>query len=93
MNQRDPGRLPSQVIPNPKGNIKSAQAITLQSGRELGETDKEVEVDQEPKEKENAPRPATEISPKVSLKKKIMKEKDKTKWFKKISIHHKGQPH
>ncbi|KAL5854940.1 hypothetical protein ACOSQ4_004742 [Xanthoceras sorbifolium] len=73
----DSGRLPSQVIPNPKGNVESAQAITNRSGKELGDGEKEIEVEKEPKEKEDAPQPAAEISPKVSPRKKTLKEKDK----------------
>ncbi|KAM2498829.1 hypothetical protein PS1_041051 [Malus domestica] len=33
---RDPGQLPSSTIPNPKGGFKSAKAITLRSGKEVG---------------------------------------------------------
>ncbi|KAL5798557.1 hypothetical protein ACOSQ2_003377 [Xanthoceras sorbifolium] len=61
----------NQYNPPPK------QAITLQSGKELGEVEKEVEVEKEFKEKEDAPQPKTEISQKVSPRKKILKEKDK----------------
>ncbi|CAN6679376.1 unnamed protein product [Malus baccata var. baccata] len=33
---RDPGQLPSSTIPNPKGGFKSAKAILLRSGKEIG---------------------------------------------------------
>ncbi|CAN6685873.1 unnamed protein product [Malus baccata var. baccata] len=33
---RDPGQLPSSTIPNPKGGFKSAKAILLRSGKEVG---------------------------------------------------------
>ncbi|CAN6704237.1 unnamed protein product [Malus baccata var. baccata] len=33
---RDPGQLPSSIIPNLKGGFESAKAITLRSGKEVG---------------------------------------------------------
>ncbi|KAM2432113.1 hypothetical protein ACFX1W_019361 [Malus domestica] len=33
---RDPGQLPSSTIPNPKGGFKTAKAILLRSGKEIG---------------------------------------------------------
>ncbi|CAN6542471.1 unnamed protein product [Malus baccata var. baccata] len=33
---RDPGQLPSSTIPNPNGGFKSAKAILLRSGKEIG---------------------------------------------------------
>ncbi|CAM8957012.1 unnamed protein product [Rhodiola kirilowii] len=36
--KRDPGKLPSQTIPNPKGNVN---AVTLRSGKELKNSEKE----------------------------------------------------
>ncbi|CAM8944415.1 unnamed protein product [Rhodiola kirilowii] len=38
--KNDPGRLPSQTIPNPRGNVN---AVTLRSGKELGASDTEPE--------------------------------------------------
>ncbi|CAM8962928.1 unnamed protein product [Rhodiola kirilowii] len=38
--KNDPGRLPSQTIPNPKGNVN---AVTLRSGKELKDSKKEAE--------------------------------------------------
>ncbi|CAL2259848.1 unnamed protein product [Prunus armeniaca] len=39
--QREPGKFPSQVIPNPNGGHETAKAITLQSGKEVEKVDNE----------------------------------------------------
>ncbi|KAK1581903.1 hypothetical protein Q3G72_010098 [Acer saccharum] len=49
LSQRDQGRLPSQVIPNLKGNMESCKTITLQNGKKLR---KEEEKKSEAKEEE-----------------------------------------
>ncbi|KAK0572206.1 hypothetical protein LWI29_027842 [Acer saccharum] len=41
LNQRDQGRLPSQVIQNPRGNMESCKEITLQSGEEFANGEEE----------------------------------------------------
>ncbi|KAK3228816.1 hypothetical protein Dsin_000697 [Dipteronia sinensis] len=51
LSQRDQGRLPSQVIQNSKGNQESTKAITLRSGKEVGQGKEEMDVDMEAKEK------------------------------------------
>ncbi|CAM8965594.1 unnamed protein product [Rhodiola kirilowii] len=40
--KNDPGRLPSQTIPNPRGNVN---AVTLRSGKDLNEATKEPASD------------------------------------------------
>ena len=41
LSQRDQGRLPSQVIQNPRGNMESCKENTLQSGKEFGNQEEE----------------------------------------------------
>ncbi|CAL2240576.1 unnamed protein product [Prunus armeniaca] len=41
LSQREPGKFPSQVIPNPNGGHETAKAITLRSGKEVANVDKE----------------------------------------------------
>ncbi|CAL2238604.1 unnamed protein product [Prunus armeniaca] len=41
LSQREPGKFPSQVIPNPNGGHQTAKAITLRSGKEVANVDKE----------------------------------------------------
>ncbi|CAL2266116.1 unnamed protein product [Prunus armeniaca] len=41
LSQREPGQFPSQVIPNPNGGHETAKAITLRSGKEVPNVDKE----------------------------------------------------
>ena len=40
------------MIQNPRGNHESAKAITLRSGKEVGQGKEEMEVDMEAKDKE-----------------------------------------
>ncbi|CAL2257843.1 unnamed protein product [Prunus armeniaca] len=39
LSQREPGKFPSQVIPNPNGDHETAKAITLRSGKEVENVD------------------------------------------------------
>ncbi|KAK9911904.1 hypothetical protein M0R45_035784 [Rubus argutus] len=41
LSQREPGKLPSQTVINPKGGFESVQAVTLKSGKQLEEQPKE----------------------------------------------------
>ncbi|XP_008234839.1 PREDICTED: uncharacterized protein LOC103333720 [Prunus mume] len=41
LSQREPGKLPSQVIPNPNGGHDTAKAITLRCGKEVENDDNE----------------------------------------------------
>ncbi|CAL8163032.1 unnamed protein product [Prunus armeniaca] len=41
LSQREPGKFPSQVIPNPNGGHETAKVITLRSGKEVERVDNE----------------------------------------------------
>ncbi|CAM9000903.1 unnamed protein product [Rhodiola kirilowii] len=82
--KNDPGRLPSQIIPNPKGNVN---AVTLRSGKELENSEKEADsvriaptIDISPTlmSKENAPLTSSENAP-ITSKQNAIRTAEKSK--------------
>ncbi|CAL2228629.1 unnamed protein product [Prunus armeniaca] len=81
LSQREPGKFPSQVIPNPNGGHETAKAITLRSGKEVATVDKE-----ERNSSKTVAAPFSKLTVSSDNSKKEQVSKDILETFRKVQV-------